>query len=335
MKLSVALLALLTAGALPAVPCAASPRLEIGPLTRTLALPGLRACYAARLPGSIGPGLRFLTTGSSVLSVDSTGGIWPLLSRANLLATVSDPVAGILLCTSRGVYATRDGRNLRWISSMVFTHVTAEPVGGLFARPDVGLFGFDGREFQLIRAVPWHSIDSMAIAPGGAIWFVGAYYREDGTLSPQRLYVARDRSGQTVIEDSLSPDETASAVTEYFGRILATVDGVLQGTADDGQSWTTFDEFGRSDLTLTTLPLYENQPWQGLWIGVRGSEGGPAPLWYDDYASGLQAQPINAAHVSQVTADLSRNLILFVADEALFEAPYQVQDDAAASPPWM
>jgi hypothetical protein len=333
MKLYVALLALLTAGALPAVPSAASPRLEIGPLTRTLTLNGLRACYAARLPGSTGPGLRFLTTGSTVLSVDSSGRFWPLLSRANLFGTVSDPIAGILLCTSRGVYSTHDGRNLRRISPMVFTRITAEPVGGLFARPDVGLFGFDGRKFQLIRAVPWHSIDSMAVAPDGAIWFVGTYYRQDGTFSPQRLYVARDRSGQTAIEDPLSPDETASTVTAYFGRVLATVDGELRGTADDGQSWTVFDEFGRSDLTLTTLSLYDNLPWQALWIGVRSSDGGPAPLWFDDYVAGLQAQPINAARVSQVTSDLSRGVILFVADEALFEAPYQVQDDAVAPPP--
>src|SRR5437763_14870015 len=103
----------------------AAPRLEIGPLTRTVALQGLRACYAVRPPGSSDPGLRFLTTGSTVYFQDSGGQLWPLLFHANLFGAVSDPDRGILLCTSRGVYATRDGRSLRRISSLVFTRVIA------------------------------------------------------------------------------------------------------------------------------------------------------------------------------------------------------------------
>jgi hypothetical protein len=311
-------------------PAGASPRLEIGVLTRRLDLPGLRACFVARVPGTTDPGLRFLTTGSAVFSLDPDGHLWPLLFRANLFGAVSDPERGVLLCTSRGVYATHDGRNLRRISPLVFTKVIAAPVGGLFARADTGLFGFDGQQFQLIRPIPWHSLDSVAVAADGAVWFVGTYFRRDGSLSQQRLYVARDQNGETVIDDPLSPAESASAVTEYFGRIVATIDGDLRGTPDGGQTWMTYDEFGRTDLTLTTLPLDENGAWQALWIGVREPDGGPAPLWFDDYVSGLVAQPVNAARVSQVTADLSRGQMLFVADEALFEAPYQVLDDSAA-----
>jgi len=213
---------------------------------------------------------------------------------------------------------------------MVFTRVIPAQVGGLFARADTGLFGFDGRQFQLIRTVPWHSIDSIAVSPSGAIWFVGTYFRPDGTLSPERLYIARDQNGETVIDDPLPPDESASAVTEYFGRVVATIDGVLRGTGDDGESWMTFDEFGRTDLTLTSLPLFEDQPWQALWIGVVEPDGGPAPLWFDDYAAGLVAQPINAGRVLQVSADLSQGVMLFVADDALFEAPYRVVDDPSA-----
>jgi hypothetical protein len=323
-------LAALAGGWLLTSPAGAAPRLNIGPLTRTLDLPSLRACFVARVPGTTDPGLRFVTTGSVVSFLDPDSHPWPLLFRTNLFGVASDPERGVLLCTSRGVYTTHDGRSLRRLSPLVFTKIIAAPVGGLFARADTGLFGFDGQQFQLIRSVPWHSIDSVAVSPGGTIWFVGTYFRPDGSLSPRRLYEARDQQGQTVIDDPLPAAESASAVTEYFGRIVATIDGELRGTADDGQTWVTYDVFGRTDLTLTTLSLYDDSAWQALWIGVRVPEGGPAPLWFDDYHSGLVAQPVNAARVSQVTADLSRGTMLFVADEALFEAPYQVLDDPAA-----
>ena len=41
--------------------------------------------------------------------------------------------------------------------------VAAAPVGGLFARPGVGLYGFDGQQFQLVRPIPWQRIDSLAV----------------------------------------------------------------------------------------------------------------------------------------------------------------------------
>jgi hypothetical protein len=331
MKMRLILLAAL-AGGLIRVPVAASPRLEIGNLTHSLDLPGLRGCFVARLPGTSNDGLRFLTTGSTVFFQDPGGHLWPLMYRANLFGAVSDPDRGVLLCTSHGVYVTRDGRHLHRLSNLVFPQVIAAPVGGLFAHIDTGLFGFDGQQFQLIRVIPWHSIDSVAVAPDGAIWFVGTYYRPDGTLAPRRLYVARDQNGQTVIDDPLPATASASAVAEYFGRIVATVDGELRGTADGGQSWETYDVFGQTDLTLTSLSLFQDGVWQALWIGVDQPEGGPAPLWFDDYSSGLVAQPINAARVFQVTADPSHGVILFVADDALFEAPYQVLEDAAAPP---
>jgi hypothetical protein len=146
------------------------------------------------------------------------------------------------------------------------------------------------------------------------------------------LYVSRVRDGQVVIDDPFSPVATASAVAEYFGQIVATIDGNLRGTLDGGATWVTFDEFGRTDLTLVSLPLYEGQPWQALWIGVMESDGGPAPLWFDNYLSGLVDQPINAARVFQVTTDLPRGLMLFVADDALFEARYRVLEDPPVSP---
>src|SRR5207245_7764165 len=127
--------------------------------------------------------------------LDPGGHLWTLLYHANLFGAVSDPDRGILLSTSRGVYVTRDGRHLHRLSVMVFTQVIAAPVGGLFARVDTGLFGFDGIQFQLIRPIPWHSIDSVAVEPGGTMWFVGTYYRPDGSLSPRRLYVARGQHG--------------------------------------------------------------------------------------------------------------------------------------------
>jgi hypothetical protein len=324
------MIAALAGGLAMATPAVAAPRLEIGPLTRAFELPGLRACFVARLPGSSDAGLRFVTTGSVVCLLDSGGHLHPLMFHANLFGVVSDPDMGILLSTSRGVYATRDGRYLRRISPLVFTHVIGAPVGGLFVKPDSGLFGFDGRQFQLIRAVPWHSIASVAVTPGGAIWFVGTYYLPDGSLSSQRLYVAREQDGLTSIDDPLPASESVSSVAEYFGGIVATVDGELRGTRDDGQSWVTYDEFGRTDLILTSLALFDVKAWEALWISVPGSDGSPAPLWFDDYASGLEAQPINAGRVFQISADPWRGVVLFVADDALYEAPYQVIEDAAA-----
>jgi hypothetical protein len=309
-------------------PAGAAPRLDIGPLSRRLGLPGLTACYVARMPGASGAGLRFLSTGTTLYRLDPNGSPWPVLYRVNLYGVVSDPQAGILICTSRGVYATRDGWYYRRISGMVFTKVVAAPVGGLFARLGAGLYGFDGERFQLIRVIPWRSIESLAVEPGGAVWFVGTYTRSDGGVAPTRLYVSRDRDGQPVIEDPLPPTSSVSAVAEYFGGIMATVDGQLQGTDDGGANWITFDWFGRTDLTLTSVPLSDGQPWQALWIGVRDVLGGPAPLWFDDYASGLVAEPIDALQVLNVTADPWSGSMLFVADDALFEAPYHVLDDA-------
>jgi hypothetical protein len=307
----------------------ASPRLEVGPLTRQLELPGLRAVFAARTLSSAPVGLRFLTTGTTIFYLDPGGHLWPLMRRAELYGVVTDPELGALLCTSRGVYATRDGRYLRGLSSLVFTRVVAAPVGGLFARPGDGLYGFDGRQFQLIRSIPWRAIDSLAIEPGGAIWFVGSYDRADGSDAPTRLYVSRVKDGQPVVEDPLGADESASAVAEYFGGIVATIDGKLRGTPDSGATWFTFDDFVRRDLTLSSVPLDDASQWQALWIGVREPAVGPAPLWFDDYTQ-IVAQPINALRVQQITADLSRAALLFVADEALFEAPYRVlQDDPA------
>jgi hypothetical protein len=321
------ILATLVVGLALAEPAAAAPRLEVGTLTRRLELPGLRACYTATLPGQTPVTLRFLAAGTAIFGLDSEGRVAPLLPRTNLFGVVSDPERGALLCTSRGVYATRDGRRLQRVTAMVFTRVIAAPVGGLFVRPGQGLFGFDGRRFHLLRAIPWRNIDSVGVEPGGDVWFVGAYTRPDGTAAPPRLYVARARDGQTVIEDPLPAGEAASAVAEYFGGIVATVNGELRGTSDGGQSWETLDHFGQTDLTLTSLPLYAGQPWEALWVGVRHKEVGPAPLWFDDYANGLVDQPINAALVSQIGVDLGRNVLLFVADGALFEAPYRVADD--------
>ena len=42
---------------------------------------------------------------------------------------------------------------------------------------------------------------------------------------------------------------------------------------DGGANWVTFDWFGRSDLTLTAVPLFESPWWQALWIGVREADG--------------------------------------------------------------
>jgi hypothetical protein len=323
-SLTVFLLGLLLAAA-----AAASPRLEIGPLTRRLELPGLRACYVARTLGSATVGLRFLTTGAVIFYMDPAGHLWPVMHRANLFGVVTDPELGALLCTSRGVFSTRDGRYLRRLSSQVFTQVVAAPVGGLFARPGEGLYGFDGQQFQLIRAIPWRTIDSLAIEPGGAIWFVGSYTRADGSAAPTRLYVSRLKDDQPVVEDPLGAEESASAVAEYFGGIVATIDGRLRGTLDSGTTWFTFDDFARGDLTLASVPLDDAEQWQALWIGVRDPDVGPAPLWFDDYTQ-IVAQPINAARVRQITADLSHAVLLFVADEALFEATYRVLEDAAA-----
>ena len=239
-------------------------------------------------------------------------------------------MAGILLCTSRGVYSTRDGRAVRRITATVFTSVVGATVGGLFVRPGEGLFGFDGREFHRIVEIPWRNLEAVAIEPGGAVWFLGAYARADGTAATTRLYVSRERDGARVIDDPLPPGASASAVAEYFGSIVATVDGELRSTSDGGRTWVVLDRFGRKDLTLTSLPLDEAQPWQALWIGIRGKEIGPAPLWYDDYGFGLVAQPINAAQVTHLSVDRSRSQMLFVADETLFEAGYRVVDDPPA-----
>ncbi len=324
------LAAVLIIGLSLAAPAGAAPRLEIGSLTRRLEMPGLRACYTARLPGATGDALRFLAAGTTIYSLAPDGRVWPLMTRNNLFGVVTDPEVGALLCTSRGVFATRDGRSVRRLTALVFNRVIAAPVGGLFVRSGEGLYGFDGKRFLLIRTVPWRNLDSVAVEPGGAIWFVGAYRKPDGSAAPTGLYVSRVKDGQPVIEEPLPPGAIASAVAEYFGGIVATVDGKLLGTTDGGENWVMLDQFGRPDLTLTSLPLYEAQPWQALWIGVRNLDGGPAPLWFDDYTTGLVAQPINAAQVLQVTADLSRATVLFVADEALFEAPYRVVDETAS-----
>ena len=330
MKLALrALVALALCAAVPATALAA-PKLEVGSLTRRLELPGLRSCHVARTLGSDGTSLLFLSTGSAIFFVEPSGTLWPVLHRTNLYGVVTDPEWGALLCTSRGVYATRDGRSIRRLSGIVFTKVVAAPVGGLFARPGVGLYGFDGQQFQLIRAIPWQSIDSLAIEPGGSIWFVGTWARPDGTVTAPRLFVSRTGEGAPLPEDPLGPDATASSVAEYFGSIVATVDGELRGTLDGGASWVTFDHFGRTDLTLASLPLFDGEPWQSLWIGVREAGVGPADLWLDDYTM-LTAQPINASVVRQITTDLARHVVLIVGDDALFEAPYRLLD-APASP---
>lgn len=326
MKSALRTLAALTSCVALALPAAAAPKLEFGPLTQRLELPGLLACYTARTLGPAGVGLRFLTTGSAILFMDPAGKLRPLLHRTNLFGVVTDPEWGALLCTSRGVYATRDGRSLRRLSPLVFTKVVAAPVGGLFARPGVGLYGFDGQQFQLIRPIPWRSIDSLAVEPGGSIWFVGTTVRPDGSVTAPRLLVSHSGDGEPVLADPLGPDENASAVAEYFGGIVATVNGELRGTLDRGKHWVTFDHFGRSDLTLASLPLSGEQPWQVLWIGVRELGVGPAPLWIDDY-TGLVAQPINASLVTHISTDLSRQVVLIVADDALFEARYRLLDD--------
>jgi hypothetical protein len=310
-------------------PAMASPRLDIGPLTRRVGLPGLKACYVARVPGSTGSGIRFLAAGTILYRLDAHGTTWPVIYRVSVYGVASDPQAGILICTSRGVFATRDGWSFHRISGLVFTRVVAAPVGGLFARPGAGLYGFDGQQFQLIRLIPWQSIDSLGVEPGGAVWFVGTYTNSDGKQTHSRLYVSRDREGQSVVDDPLPPDSSASAVAEYFGAIMATIDGRLQGTDDGGTNWTTFDWFGRPDLTLTSVPLSDGQSWQALWIGVRDALGGPAPLWFDDYSTGLVAQPINALQVLGVAADPWSGSMLFAADDALFEAPYRILDDAS------
>src|SRR5207249_5770424 len=109
----------------------------------------------------------------AIFYLDPADHLWPLMRRAALYGVVTDPELGAMLCTSRGVYVTRDGRYLRRLSPLVFTQVIAAPVGGLFARPGDGLYGFDGQQFQLIRTIPCRTIESPASAPGGAVWFVG------------------------------------------------------------------------------------------------------------------------------------------------------------------
>jgi hypothetical protein len=329
MKIALPALAALTLSAALTGPAVAGPKLEIGTLNPRLELPGLRACYVARTLGPGGASLRFLTTGSAVFFLDPDGKLWPLLHRTNLFGVVTDPEWGALLCTSRGVYATRDGRSLRRLSSLVFTRVAAAPVGGLFARAGVGLYGFDGQQFQLVRPIPWQRIDSLAVEPDGSIWFVGTYARPDGSVTAPRLFVSRSGEGAPLPEDLLGPDETASAVAEYFGGIVATVNGELRGTLDGGGHWVMFDQFGRPDLTLESLPLFDGQPWQVLWIGVRELGVGPAPLWFDDYTM-LVAQPINASLVRHISTDLSRQAILVVADDTLFEASYRLLDEVTS-----
>jgi hypothetical protein len=329
MKLALRALAALLCFAALSPPAVAAPKLEVGSLTQRLELPGLRACYVARTLGSDGTSLLFLSTGSVIFFMDSVGKLWPVLHRTNLFGVVTDPERGALLCTSRGVYATRDGRTLRRLSTLVFTRVVAAPVGGLFARPGVGLYGFDGQQFQLIRAIPWQSVDSLAVEPGGGIWFVGTWARPDGSITAPRLFVVRPGEGAPQPEDLLGADETASSVAEYFGSVVATINGELRGTLDGGATWVTFDHFGRADLTLASLPLFDGEPWQALWIGVREPGVGPAPLWLDDYTM-LTAQPINAALVKQITTDLTRQVVLIVGDDALFEAPYRVLDEPAS-----
>ena len=157
----------------------------------------------------------------------------------------------------------------------------------LFSLPEVRpRMQHEKRQFQLIRPIPWREITSLAVEPGGAVWFVGSITRPDGSAAPTRLYVSRLRDGQPVVEDALPAEQSASAVAEYFGSIVATVNGELRGTLDSGKSWATFDVFGREDLTLASVSLYEGEPWQALWIGVSGPSVGPAPPTKDAGASG-------------------------------------------------
>src|SRR5947208_5750442 len=109
MKSSQRCLAAILVGLLAAAAARASPRLEIGPLTRRLELPGLRACYVARALGASGATLRFLSTGTVVYSMDPADKPWPIMNRTTLFGAVTDPELGALLCTRRGVPGTRNG----------------------------------------------------------------------------------------------------------------------------------------------------------------------------------------------------------------------------------
>ena len=73
MRTKITVPAVLAAGLVLAAPVGAAPRLEIGTLSRSFDLPGLRACFVARLPGTSEVGLRFLTTGAMVFLLDPGG----------------------------------------------------------------------------------------------------------------------------------------------------------------------------------------------------------------------------------------------------------------------